>query len=133
MKNIIIPKQLDYQEHVVSQDKIKAYFEKGGKAPSIKEQLILKAYEITASTKVFYDSEDIILLYSTDEKGTFLSCFNKTNSEISLELPLSTVHLSGNYTAYCVLTAESIYVPDETLKLIIPDGGVLLVKLIPES
>lgn len=131
MKKVSIPAQPSYVEKSVNQDKIKAYFEKGGKAPSIKEQLILKAYEITDTTKVFYESEDVILLYSTDEAGTFLSCFNKTQEHILLELPLATLHLTGEYSAYCVLTAESICVLNETLNLQIPDSGVLLVKLMP--
>ena len=75
--------------------------------------------------------KDVILLYSTDEAWTFLSCFNKTQEHILLELPLATLHLTGEYSAYCVLTAESICVLNETLNLQIPDSGVLLVKLMP--
>lgn len=129
MKRIIVPKTLEISGKKVSQKDVEAYFEKGGKAPSIKEQLVLKAFEITEETKVLFESEEVILLYSQDQTGTYLSCFNKTNEQVDLELPLSAMNLQESYMAYCVLTAEELGILKDILVLVIPDGGVLLVKL----
>lgn len=132
MKKICIPSKVTFEERLINKEKIKTYFESSGKVPSIKEQMVLRAYEITGTTKVVYDNEDITLLYSTDETGTFLSCFNKRQEALQIELPLETIHLEGNYTAYCVLTAEPIYILQGVLSLQVPDSGILLVKIIPE-
>lgn len=132
MKKIIIPKVIEISDNNISIEKIENYFENAGKAPSIKEQLIIKAYEITQKTKLLYETDEIAALYSKDETGTYLSCFNKTSTQISLELPLSALHLEGEHIAYCVLTAEEIGILDNNLVLQIPDGSVLLVKLIKQ-
>lgn len=129
MKKITIPKVLELSGKKVYKEQVETYFMKAGKAPSIKEQLVLKAFEITEETKVLFESEEVTLLYSEDHTGVYLSCFNKTQEEVSLELPLSAIHLTGNYTAYCVLTAEELGLLNDTLKLQIPDSGILLVKL----
>ncbi|WP_054742283.1 hypothetical protein [Cellulosilyticum ruminicola] len=132
MKTIIVPKVASIIRDNVTTQEIEEYFKAGGKAPSIKEQLILKAFEITQDTKMFFETEDVILLYSSDKTGTYLSCFNKKAEETSVEIPLSAMKLEGKYIAYCVLTSEEISV-DDVLSLQIPDGGVLLVKLLKED
>lgn len=129
MKKVIVPKTFEIAGRKVTKEEVEAYFEKAGKAPSIKEQLVLKAFEITQETRVFFESEEVILLYSDDQTGIYLSCFNKTREEVSLEIPLSALRLEEDYTAYCVLTAEELGILKETLTLMIPDSGVLLVKL----
>ena len=50
MKRIIIPKTIEEPDDNISIEKIENYFDYVGKAPSIKEQLIVKAYEITQKT-----------------------------------------------------------------------------------
>nr|WP_302596826.1 hypothetical protein [uncultured Cellulosilyticum sp.] len=132
MKKIIVPKEATVVRDKITEKEIEAFFKAGGKAPSIKEQLILKAFEITEDTKVFFETDEVILLYSSDQTGTYLSCFNKTADTISIEIPISAMNLVGKYIAYCVLTAEEISV-DNTLSLQIPDGGILLVKLLKED
>lgn len=129
MKNIIVPKEAIVIKDNITAQEIEAFCKAGGKAPSIKEQLILKAFEITEDTKVFFETDEVILLYSSDATGTYLSCFNKTNEQIHVEIPLSAMNLDGKFVAYCVLTAEELSV-DHTLSLQIPEGGVLLVKLV---
>lgn len=133
MKEIIIPKTVEISDDNISIERIENYFENAGKAPSIKEQLIIKAYEITQKTKLLYETDEVAVLYSKDETGTYLSCFNKTTAGISLEIPLSALHLEGAYIAYCVLTAEEISILDNNLVLQVPDGSVLLVKLIKQK
>ncbi len=132
MKHIVVPKEAKVIKNNITALEIEAFFKAGGKAPSIKEQLILKAFEITEDTKVFFETNEVILLYSSDQTGTYLSCFNKTAEELNVEIPLSAMNLEGNYIAYCVLTAEEISV-DQMLSLQIPQGGVLLVKLLKED
>lgn len=132
MKNIIVPKEAKVIRNNITQNEIETIFKTGGKAPSIKEQLILKAFEITEDTKVFFETDEAVLLYSSDQTGTYLSCFNKTDDAMSVEIPLSAMNLEGRYIAYCVLTSEEISA-DNTLSLQIPEGGVLLVKLLPEN
>ena len=131
MKDIIVPNEIQVVRNNITQKDIATYFKIGKKAPSIKERLIMKAFEITEDTKVFFETEEVILLYSSDQTGTYLSCFNKTEKTVNVEIPLSAMNLKGKYIAYCVLTSEEISV-DDTLKLQIPDGSVLLVKLIEE-
>lgn len=132
MKKIVIPKTVEVADSNISIERIENYFEDGGKAPSIKEQLIIRAYEITQKTKLLYETSEVAVLYSKDETGTYLSCFNKVNTEMNLEIPLSALHLEGQHRAYCVLTAEEIRILEDTLELQIPDGSVLLVKLIQQ-
>ena len=130
MKKITIPKTAENAKRCVTMQQIEDYFKDGGKAPSIKEQLIAKAYEITEETKVLYDSEEVAILYSEDPTGIYLSCFNKMGEELVIDIPLSIMNLEKTYRAYCVLTSKEIGVLNNTLMLQIPDGGVLLVKLI---
>lgn len=134
VKKIIIPKAVEFaqkdQGQCVTLEQIEAYFEDGGKAPSIKERLITRAFEITKETKILFESEDVVLLYSEDETGIYLSCFNRTNDELALDIPLSIMNLQKEYRSYCVLTTEEIGILNDILMLQIPDGGVLLVKLI---
>ncbi len=134
MKKIIIPKTAEFAQkdkaQCVTQKQIETYFEDGGKAPSIKERLIIRAFEITDETRVLFESEEVVLLYSEDETGIYLSCFNRTNDELALDIPLSIMNLQKEYRSYCVLTTEEIGILNDILMLQIPDGGVLLVKLI---
>lgn len=130
MKKIMIPKTAESTHECVTIQRVETYFEDGGKAPSIKEQLILKAYEITDETRVLYESEDLAILYSEDYTGIYLSCFNKTNEDMIIDIPLFIMSLKKEYRAYCVLTSEEIGILNDTLMLQIPDGGVLLVKLV---
>lgn len=130
MKKITIPKTAEDTKRCVTMQQIENYFEDGGKAPSIKEQLIAKAYEITEETKILYDSEEVAILYSEDPTGIYLSCFNKMEEEMAIDIPLSIMNLDKEYRAYCVLTSEEIGILNDILMLQIPDGGVLLVKLI---
>ena len=132
MIHITLPKTLAIVEGRINKEELEANFEKRGKYPSIKEQLILKAYEITDTTKMVYDSKELTVLSSEDQTGTYLSCFNKTEEEIRLEIPLSALALEEKYSAYCVLTAEEIDISEDILRLMIPDEGILLVKLTPE-
>ena len=62
MKKIIIPETVKCTQECVTKQQIEVYFEDGGKAPSIKEQLILKAFEITDRTKILYESEEVGLI-----------------------------------------------------------------------
>ena len=133
MKKIMIPKTIEESGEYISIERIEQYIENAGKAPSIKEQLIMKAYEITKRTKLLYETDEVAVLYSKDETGVYLSCFNKTTEAISLEIPLITMDLEGNYIAYCVLTAEEIGILNHTLVLHIPSGSILLVKLIKKE
>ena len=134
MKKIIIPKTAEFaqkdQAKYVSLAQLETYFEDGGKAPSIKERLITRAFEITKETRILFESEEVVLLYSEDETGIYLSCFNRTNDELALDIPLSIMNLQKEYRSYCVLTTEEIGILNDILMLQIPDGGVLLVKLI---
>lgn len=135
MKKIIIPKTIEGAQHGavqkrVDKQQIEMYFEDGGKAPSIKEDLILRAYEITEETKVLYETEDLVILYSEDHTGIYLSCFNRTTEEIVIDILTSILNLKKAYRAYCVLTSEEIGILNDILMLQIPDGGVLLVKLV---
>ncbi|MBP3887454.1 MAG: hypothetical protein J6F30_07330 [Cellulosilyticum sp.] len=134
MKKIIIPKTAEFAQKdrakCVSLAQLEAYFEDGGKAPSIKERLITRAFEITKETRILFESEEVVLLYSEDETGIYLSCFNRTNDELALDIPLSIMNLQKEYRSYCVLTTEEIGILNDILMLQIPDGGVLLVKLI---
>ena len=130
MKKIIIPKTAECTQKCVTKQQIETYFEDGGKAPSIKEQLIVKAYEITEETKVIYESKELVVLYSEDSTGIYLSCFNRSDEEMAVDIPLSIMDLKKEYRAYCVLTSEEIGILNDVLMLQIPDGGVLLVKLI---
>ena len=132
MKNVIVPNEVKVIRNNITQTEIKTYFQAGRKAPSIKEQLIMKAFEITEDTKVFFETDEVILLYSSDQTGTYLSCFNKTAETVNVTIPLSAMNLEGKYIAFCVLTAEKISV-DHTLNLQIPDGSILLVKLVAEE
>ena len=133
MIDIQLPKTPIAAEGHINQEELEAIFNKAGKCPSIKEQLFLKAYEITDTTKMIYDSKHLTILSSQDQTGTYLSCFNKTQEEIKLKIPLLALTLEKKYNAYCVLTAEAIDISDDTLKLRIPDEGLLLVKLKPEA
>ncbi|MBE6022048.1 MAG: hypothetical protein E7231_02290 [Cellulosilyticum sp.] len=130
MKKIIIPKVLEGAQECVTMSQIEAYFEDGGKAPSIKEQLVAKAYEITEATKILFESEELVVLYSEDATGIYLSCFNRLNEEMVIDIPLSVMNIKDEYRAYCVLTSKEIGILNETLMLQIPEGGTLLVKLI---
>lgn len=130
VKKIIVPKTAKCTGVTVDSKQIEAYFEDGGKAPSIKEQLILKAYEITNQTQLLYECEEAVLLYSEDATGIYLSCFNKTAEELAIDIPLSIMDLKKEYTAYCVLTCEKIGILNDELDIQIPDGGVLLIKLV---
>ncbi len=132
MKNIVVPREATIIRNNITEKEIADFFKASGKAPSIKEQLILKAFEITEDTKVFFETDEVILLYSSDQTGTYLSCFNKTANTVYVDIPLSAMQLEGKYIAYCVLTAEELSV-DDTLSLQIPDGGVLLIKLLKDS
>lgn len=132
MMYIQLPSILEVVDSHINKEELTAIFERGGKYPSIKEQLILKAYEISDATKMIYDSAEMTILSSEDQTGKYLSLFNKTKEDIKLELPLSALALEEKCSAYCVLTAEEIDVSEDVLKLMIPDGGILLVKLIPE-
>ena len=133
MTHIQLPEILPTLQHDINREELKAIFEEGGKYPSIKEKLILKAHEITDHTKLVYDSKELAVLCSNDSTGVYLSCFNKTEEEIKLEVPLTALELSGKHSAYCVLTAEELIVLDERLTLFIPDLGILLVKLTKQS
>ncbi len=133
MKRIMIPETVEISDDNVSIERMGKYFENAGKAPSIKEQLIVKAYEITNKTKLLYETDEVAVLYSNDETGIYLSCFNKTTGGVTLEIPLSAMHLEEEHIAYCVLTAEEISILDNSLVLQIPDGSVLLVKLIKQK
>lgn len=134
MKKIIIPKTAEFAQkneaQCVTLKQIEAYFEDGGKAPSIKERLITRAFEITKETRILFESEEVVLLYSEDETGIYLSCFNRTSDELALDIPLSIMNLQKEYRSYCVLTTEEIGILNDILMLQIPDGGVLLVKLV---
>ena len=70
------------------------------------------------------------MLYSEDSTGIYLSCFNRSDEEMAVDIPLSIMDLKKEYRAYCVLTSEEIGILNDVLMLQIPDGGVLLVKLI---
>lgn len=131
MEKIVLPREIKGIGSSVSKGEVLGYFEKSGKHPSIKEQLILKAYDMAENTKVIYESENITVLSSYDQTGTYLSCFNKMGVEVSLEIPLLAVGLLGNYIAYCVLTGQEIGILEDTLVLQIPEQGILLVKLLP--
>lgn len=133
MIHIQLPETLKIVDSHINKEELTAIFEKGGKYPSIKEQLILKAYEISNTTKMIYDSKELTILSSEDETGKYLSLFNKIEEEIRLELPLSALELEEKCSAYCVLTAEDIDVSEELLRLLIPAEGILLVKLTPEA
>ena len=134
VKKIIIPKTAEFAQkneaQCVTLKQIEAYFEDGGKAPSIKERLITRAFEITKETRILFESQDVVLLYSEDETGIYLSCFNRTSDELALDIPLSIMNLQKEYRSYCVLTTEEIGILNDILMLQIPDGGVLLVKLV---
>lgn len=130
MERIIIPRTLTTKKEVITKEQIEGSLIAAGKAPSIKEQLILKAYEITDKTELLYNTLEVALLYSSDATGIYLSCFNKLEVNLSVELPLSAMNLDGKYAAYCVLTGEEISVLDNKLNLEIPDRGVLLVKIL---
>lgn len=129
MKQITIPKVLEVVEQKIDKNQMEGFFKKATKAPSIKEQLILKAFEITEETKVLFESEEVILLYSEDHTGVYLSCFNKTQEEVVISVPLEAMKLKDEYVAYCVLTAEEVDILKATLNLNIPGSGILLVKL----
>lgn len=129
MKRVVIPKALEVIERKVDKNQIEGFFKKATKAPSIKEQLILKTFEITEETKVLFESEEVVLLYSEDHTGVYLSCFNKMQEEVALHLPLEAMKLEDKYVAYCVLTAEEVDILKATLNLNIPSSGILLVKL----
>lgn len=129
MRRVTIPKALELSGKKVDKNQVETFFKKAGKAPSIKEQLILKAFEITEETRLLFESEEVILLYSEDHTGVYLSCFNKMQEEVVVTLPLESMKLKGEYVAYCVLTAEEVDILKETLNLHIPDNGILLVKL----
>jgi len=133
MKRIRIPETVEISNDNISIEKIEKYVENAGKAPSIKEQLIIKAYEITKKTKLLYETDEVAVLYSKDETGIYLSCFNKTTAGLTLEIPLAAMQVEGGHIAYCVLTAEEISILDNSLVLQIPDGSVLLVKLIKKE
>ncbi len=133
MIHIQLPETLTIVDSHINKEELTAIFEKGGKYPSIKEQLILKAHEISNTTKMIYDSKELTILSSEDETGKYLSLFNKIEEEIRLELPLSALELEEKCSAYCVLTAEDIDVSEEVLRLLIPAEGILLVKLTPEA
>lgn len=132
MIHIQLPSTLEVVDSHINKEELRAIFERGGKYPAIKEQLILKAYEISDATKMIYDSKEVTILSSEDQTGKYLSFFNKIEEEIKLELPLSALELEEKCSAYCVLTAEEIDVSEDLLRLMIPDGGILLVKLTPE-
>lgn len=130
MKKIMIPKTAEHTKKNVTMQQIETYFEDGGKAPSIKEQLIVKAFEITEETKVLFESDELVILYSEDQTGIYLSCFNRVSEEVVIDIPLSVMELEKEYRAYCVLTSEEIGILNDVLMLQVPDGGVLLVKLV---
>lgn len=127
----MIPKQIQSLEYKVDKEKLKAYLKGVGKIPIIKEELILKAYDMTEVTKVLYDTEEIIILYSKDETGVFISIFNKVQESLQVTFPLSALGLTGDFTAYCVLTAQDLCVLNGEMNLQLPEAGVLLIKLMP--
>lgn len=129
MKKIIVPKQLQELDKTVSKKDVDAYFKVSKETPSIKEQLVYKAFEITKETKVLFETEEVTLLYSKDSTGIYLSCFSKIKEDVLVEVPLSAMSLEGKYKAYCVLTAEELSITDEMLNMQVPSSGVLLVKL----
>ena len=71
-----------------------------------------------------------MVLYSEDQTGIYLSCFNRLSEEMVIDIPLSVMNVTKEYRAYCVLTSEEIGILNDILMLQVPDGGVLLVKLI---
>ncbi len=131
--HIKLPDNIEQRDRTINREELEAIFEKGGKYPSIKEQLVLKAHEITSKTKVIYDSDELSIFIGADQTGHYLSCFNKTNEEIELELPLKALNINNSQSAYCVLTATNLVVIDNMLTLNIPDQGILLVKLSDEE
>ena len=131
--HIKLPENIEQQERIINRQELEQIFEKGGKYPSIKEQLVLKAHEITTKTRVIYDSNELSIFIGQDQTGHYLSCFNKTNEEIELELPLKALNITNGQNAYCVLTATDLVVLDSILTLNIPDEGILLVKLTDEE
>ena len=133
MIHIQLPETLQIVEGNINREELKAIFEKGGKYPSIKEQLILKAHEITETTRIVYDSKALTVLSGKDQTGMYLSCFNKTEEDITLEVPLATLDLKEEQNAYCVLTAEELVILDKKLTLLIPDEEILLVKLTTQN
>ena len=130
---IKLTEDIRQQDRLINRQELESIFEKGGKYPSIKEQLVLKAHEITTKTKVIYDSDELSIFIGQDQTGHYLSCFNKTNEEIELELPLKALNIQKEQNAYCVLTATDLIVLDKVLNLNIPDEGILLVKLTDEE
>ena len=130
---IKLPKGTKSENRIINRQELEAIFEKGGKYPSIKEQLVLKAHEITTKTKVVYESKEVDIFIGEDQTGHYLSCFNKIDEEIVLELPLEVLDMTKQQSAYCVLTATNLVIIDDTLTLTIPDQGILLVKLSEEE
>lgn len=131
MKKIELPREVKGVARKINKDELIEYLSHGASAPSIKEQLILTAYDIADKTKVFYESETLIVLSSYDQTGTYLSCINKIDTEISVEIPLVAMGLLGHYIAYCVLTGEEIGILDDTLVVQVQPEGMLLIKLLP--
>ncbi len=129
---IKIEKDIELKDKLIDRKVLEEIFEKGGKYPAIKEQLVLKAHEITTKTKLIYECEEVSVFLGEDKTGHYLSCFNKTSEEVILELPLEVLQLNHPQNAYCVLTATELAVVDDKLVLNIPDEGILLVKLTDE-
>lgn len=130
---IKLTEDIQQEDRLINRQELEAIFEKGGKYPAIKEQLVLKAHEITAKTKVIYDSEELSIFIGQDQTGHYLSCFNKTSEEMQVELPLKALSIEKEQNAYCVLTATDLVILDKVLTLNIPDEGILLVKLTDEE
>ncbi|QEH67963.1 hypothetical protein QTL86_14875 [Cellulosilyticum sp. ST5] len=101
--------------------------------PKKVKQEILKEKEQLVLTHILYDTEELLLTRSRDEMGTYLSCLNKKNEQVSVAIPLSAANLLGSYIAYDVLAKKEIGLIEDTLLLRIEGGEKRIIKLLPIS
>ena len=129
MKTITLPEDLGEKATNISIEELKLNLKQAENRPSIKEQLILKMYEIADKTKKLYDTDEITVLKGIDHTGIYLCCINKTNTEITLVAPLVNLGLDGKCSGYCVLNGEDIKVASEKVELKISALDAVLAKL----
>lgn len=129
MKTITLPEDLGKKATNISMEELKSALKQAENRPSIKEQLILKMYEIADKTKKLYDTPEITVLIGIDRTGTYLCCINKTDTELSLVAPLVNLGLDGKCSGYCVLNGEDIKVESEVVELRISALDAVLAKL----
>ena len=96
----------------------------------IEEERLLGVYMQMTSIQILFESEKLVLVKTLNDKGIYLSCFNRKEQEIKVAIPLSCLSLLGHHIVYDVLRKEELGMIESTLMLSIPAQGIRYVRFI---